>query len=223
MFKRRTPRSYLQTFAHFFYPRGGWMRAGQYVVLRLRRLPDPAHKISRGIAAGVFTSFTPLFGFHFLTAVTLAWLLRGNMLAALLATFVGNPLTFPIIATVSVELGSRMLGNPGGVPLHVVLSSFSYASLELWGNLKAIFTPELTHWGRMEYFFDHIFLPYLVGGIIPGIVCALLSYFASRPLLAAYQKARIKRLKKKFEKRRALIEATKLKADLETTSAESGR
>ncbi len=130
------------------------MRAGQYVVLRLRRLPDPAHKISRGIAAGVFTSFTPLFGFHFLTAVTLAWLLRGNMLAALLATFVGNPLTFPIIATVSVELGSRMLGNPGGVPLHVVLSSFSYASLELWGNLKAIFTPELTHWGRMEYFFD---------------------------------------------------------------------
>ena len=65
VFKRRTPKTFGRAFIETFYPRGGWGRAVRYVVHRLRRLPDPAYKISRGIAAGVFTSFTPFFGFHF--------------------------------------------------------------------------------------------------------------------------------------------------------------
>jgi hypothetical protein len=190
------------------------MRAGQYVVHRLRRLPDPAHKISRGIAAGVFVSFTPLFGFHFASAALIAWMLRGNILAAILGTFAGNPVTFPIIATLSVELGSRILGDTGSDLSHPsVVSAFSYASLEIWSNLKAMFTPEPVHWGRLHDFFSHVFLPYLVGGIGPGIIAGFAAYFASQPLITAYQKARIKRLKRNFAKRRAAIEAAKLKAE----------
>ncbi|MEO0916105.1 MAG: DUF2062 domain-containing protein, partial [Pseudomonadota bacterium] len=109
VFKRRTPRTYFELVSESFYPRGGWRRASQYVVHRLRRLPDPAHKISRGIAAGVFTSFTPFFGLHFIFSAALAWIMRANILAALLATFVGNPLTFPIIAAISMEIGSFIL------------------------------------------------------------------------------------------------------------------
>jgi len=214
VFKRRTPRSYLQAFAEFFYPRGGWWRASQYVVHRLRRLPDPAHKISRGIAAGVVVSFTPLFGFHFLSAALIAWMLRGNILAAILGTFAGNPITFPIIATFSVQLGNWMLGETGPNLSHPsVVSAFSYASLEIWSNLKAIFTPEPVQWSRLNEFFAHVFLPYLVGGFIPGVFAGFASYFASRPLITAYQKARIKRLKKNFAKRRAALDAAKLKAE----------
>jgi hypothetical protein len=66
VFKRRTPRSYVQIVGEAFYPRGGWTRAAWYVAHRLRRLPDPAHRISRGIFAGVFVSFTPFYGLHFL-------------------------------------------------------------------------------------------------------------------------------------------------------------
>nr|WP_245398761.1 DUF2062 domain-containing protein [Oceaniglobus trochenteri] len=188
------------------------MRAAQYVAHRLRRLPDPAHKISRGLAAGVFVSFTPLFGFHFVTAAAIAWVMRGNILASILGTFAGNPLTFPIIATGSVELGSWMLGEHSGNLNHPsVVSAFSYASLEIWHNLKAIFTAEPVRWGHLNEFFDRVFLPYLVGGIIPGVICGLVAYFASRPLITAYQKSRIKRLKKNFAKRRAAAEAARLK------------
>lgn len=213
VFKRRTPRSYLQALGEFFYPKGGWFRASQYVVHRLRRLPDPAHKISRGIAAGVFVSFTPLFGFHFFTAAIIAWLMRGNILAAILGTFAGNPITFPIIATASVELGNWMLGyTHDALPHTSVASAFSYASLEIWSNIKAIFTPDPVGWHRLNDFFDHVFLPYLVGGIVPGVFAGLAAYFASRPLITAYQKSRIRRLKKNFAKRRAAIDAAKLKA-----------
>lgn len=218
VFKRRTPRSYLQATGEFFYPRGGWLRAGQYVGHRLQRLPDPAHKISRGIAAGVFVSFTPLFGFHFASAALIAWAMRGNILAAILGTFAGNPITFPIIATGSVEFGSWILGEVSGNISHPsVVSAFSYASLEIWSNLKAVFTPEPVHWYRLTEFFDHVFLPYLVGGIVPGICAGVIAYFASRPLIAAYQKSRIKRLKKNFARRRAALEAARIKTQTSGT------
>lgn len=184
-----------------FYPRGGWRRASRYIVHRLRRLPDPAHKISRGIAAGVFTSFTPFFGMHFVFSAALAWIMRGNVLAALLATFVGNPLTFPLIAAVSMEFGSFILGERT-LPLPLVLGSFSDAANDLWRNFVAMFTADTAHWDGLFRFWDRVFLPYLVGSLAPGLVAAIASYFLANPLIAAYQKARLARLKKRFAKRR---------------------
>ena len=93
----------------FLYPSGGWLRASSYVWHRLRRLPDDPARVARGIVAGVFISFTPFFGLHFLGAALIAWAIRGNIPAALIATFVGNPLTFPFIATASLEVGYLFL------------------------------------------------------------------------------------------------------------------
>ncbi len=121
VFKRRTPRGWVQTFIEFFYPRGGWYRAAQYVIHRVRRLPDAPHRIGRGVFAGVFISFTPLFGFHFIGAALIALAIRGNVLAALLATFIGNPLTTPIIAYTSVELGQFILGGHGSLRFEEIL------------------------------------------------------------------------------------------------------
>ncbi len=202
MFKRREKRTYAQTVAEGIYPRGGWTRAVSYVVHRIRRLPDPPHKISRGIAIGVFVCFTPFYGMHFLLATILCVIMQGNIFAAIMATFFGNPLTFPIIAVVSVDLGSWMLGLPGGMQLPGIVGAFSNASLEMWANMTAMFTDEVAHWDRLIRFFKRVFLPYLVGGIIPGIFTAGVAYAFSHPLISAYQKARIKRLKKRYQKRR---------------------
>lgn len=202
VFKRRDPRSYFQVVAEALWPRGGWGRASRYIAHRLRRLPDPAHKISRGIAAGVFVSFSPFYGFHFLLAAGIAWLIRGNVLAALLATFVGNPITFPIFASISMEIGGWILGTPH-VPFPEIVRSFSNASVELWRNFTAIFGPGEMRWGRLGVFFQIVFWPYLVGGIIPGLIAAAAAYRLSNPVIMAYQKGRIRRQKARFEKKLA--------------------
>lgn len=213
VFKRRTPKTYWEAFKHAFYPQGGWTRAIQYLIHRVRRLPDPAHKISRGIAVGVFTCFTPFFGMHFLIAAWLAWLVRGNVMAALMATFFGNPLTFPIIAAVSMELGAFLLGRPP-IPLQLVLPAFSDAAVELWQNFMAVFTAERTAWGSLSGFWNRYFLPYLVGGVFPGILSGTAGYLLSNPVLSAYQKARVARLKKKFAKKRERAEARRAESKL---------
>ena len=190
-------------FFEFFYPRGGWYRAATYVLHRIRRLPDPPHRISRGIAAGVFVCFTPFFGLHFLAAAILAFVLRGNILAALLATFFGNPVTFPIIAELSTTLGAKMLHQPVDVHLPQIMHGFGEALGDIRFNIRAIFTTDKAHWGGVMHFYKRIILPYTIGGIIPGIITALTFYALSRPVITAYQKRRIKKLKTRYANRMA--------------------
>ena len=202
MFKRN-PRSYLRIVAEFFYPRGGWYRAAGYVIHRLRRLPDPPHRISRGIAAGVFVCFTPFFGMHFLFAAIVALMIRGNILAALLATFFGNPLTFPLIAELSISLGARFMGLPVDMHLPQIVDAFGHAMGDLWNNFKSIFNDDHARWAGLHRFFHRVFLPYLVGGLLPGTGAGMIAYGLSRPVIHAYQRRRIKKLRARYEKRMA--------------------
>ncbi|MDF0599316.1 DUF2062 domain-containing protein [Psychromarinibacter sp. C21-152] len=204
VFKRRTPRTWLQFIAEGFWPKGGWNRAFYYVVHRLRRLPDPPHRIARGIAAGIFVCFTPFFGFHFLLAVVLAFLMQGNVVAALMATFVGNPLTFPFIAAISLELGEFILGQDS-IPIQRVFGAFSRASQELWLNAVSVFTDEVAHWDRLERFWHDVFRPYMVGGLLPGLAASIVGYMLALPAVTAYQNRRVKKLRERYEKRRAAL------------------
>ncbi|OYX44993.1 MAG: DNA-directed RNA polymerase subunit omega [Rhodobacterales bacterium 32-67-9] len=208
VFKRRNPRTYLQMLAEAFWPRGGWTRAFHYVKHRIRRLPDDPHRIARGVGAGVFISFTPLFGLHFLSAVAVAKLVRGNLLASLLGTFFGNPVSFPIIAFTSMKLGHLILGTNFDESQNATLfGKFVGAGEDLKHNFLAIFTDATTQWANLYNFWNEVFLPYLVGGLLPGIVAGVVSYYLSEPLIAAYQKHRRKRLRDRFEKLRARLHA----------------
>lgn len=194
MFKRRKPRSYSQMASDMFYPRGGWRRAGTYVVYRLRRLPDQPHRISRGVAAGIFVSFTPTFGLHFALAATCAWLIRGNILAALLATFVGNPITFPFIAVLAVSLGRELLGLGGQLSPQLIFSEFTRASAELWYNLRSVFGPEQAQWENLGHFIRDVYWPYFVGGTIIGLLVSTAAHYMTVPVIRAYHKRREKKM-----------------------------
>ncbi|MDE3240469.1 MAG: DUF2062 domain-containing protein [Paracoccaceae bacterium] len=203
VFKRRTKRSPGQIVLHAVYPPGGWGRAISYIVHRLRRLPDKPHRIARGVAIGIFVSFTPFFGLHLFISAGIAWLIGGNVFAALLATLIGNPLTFPLIMAIAVGIGNFLLDQPNTLHLPLIMSSFARASLEIWDNLAMIFTGGKAHWGNLLWFFDRIFWPYLVGGVVPGAVFGLIGYYLTLPIVGAYQKRRSKKLRERVEKLRA--------------------
>ncbi|MCA8868688.1 MAG: DUF2062 domain-containing protein [Rhodobacteraceae bacterium] len=202
VFKRRKQLSWGRWIVEGVYPRSGWRRAASYVVHRLRRLPDTSHKIARGVGIGIFVSFTPFFGLHFVVAALMSLALRGNVLAALLSTFFGNPLTFPFIAAGSLTLGTWMLGVDPDPALHKsVFRLFAQASGDFWHNFKAIFNANTVDWTHLGEFFRGVFLPYLLGGIGPGILFGLAGYFLSQPVIAAYQKRRKRRLLSRLKER----------------------
>lgn len=149
VFKRRERRSVWRAGVEFLYPRGGWTRAFHYVKHRVRRLPDSPERIARGIWAGVFTTFTPFYGLHFIVAAIIARVMQGNILAALMATFFGNPLTYVPIGVVSLQTGHWLLGTEfEEYHQRSFAGKFVDAGHDLWYNLKSVFTGE-TPTGRI--------------------------------------------------------------------------
>jgi uncharacterized protein (DUF2062 family) len=190
VFKRRERRTFSEKLRAALYPKGGWGRALSYTWHRLRRLPDRPARIARGVGCGVFVCFTPLFGLHFVFAVLLARLIQGNKVAAFLSTFFGNPITFPLIATVALEMGEVILQVQTPIPLSMVLGSFASAFGEFSSNLVNVMTFGSAEWERLSFFFYAVFVPYLVGGLIPGLIAAFLAYFLSHKIIQTYQKRR---------------------------------
>lgn len=177
MFKRRRGPFHPDQLREWFVPRKGWNRGIRYLHLRLRRLPGSPHSIALGFAFGTLLSFTPLFGFHIFVAVGFAYVLGGNLLAAALGTAVGNPLTFPIIAAISIRLGNAFLGHPVDPA----------AAEDIEARFVVLQFPEL---------FGNLFLPYLIGGLLLGLPAAFVGYLVMRPLAAAYQARRAARRRK---------------------------
>lgn len=200
MFKRRDTRPFLRAAFEFVWPRGGWGRAFQYVKHRVRRLPDRPERIARGVWAGVFTTFTPFYGLHFFIAAIIATAMRGNIIASLMATFFGNPLTYVPIGLVSLQTGHWLLGSEMKEETERSFGGkFVDAGADLWLNLKHVLMGEPRDWTNLSLFYDEVFFPYMVGGIIPGVIAATVCYYLSVPVIRAYQKRRKGAIKAKFE------------------------
>lgn len=217
VFKRRDPKSWPRALLDVLWPRGGWARAFHYVKHRMRRLPDSPERIARGIFAGVFASFTPFYGFHFFIAAGLAWLMRGNVIASLMATFFGNPLTYVPIGVAALQTGHWLLGDRMDEQVHRSFSGkFVDAGADLKDNFVAMFTDATADWSRLSVFYDEIFFPYMVGGVLPGIFFGTLCYYLAVPVIRVYQARRKGMIKAKLEAMKAKAAAkaeAKRKAD----------
>lgn len=200
MFRRREQRSWGRMASDFVYPRGGWTRAFYYVTHRLRRLPDTPERIARGIAAGVFTTFTPFYGMHFIIAALIAKTVRGNVVAALLGTFFGNPLTYVPIGVAALKTGHFLLGKPLAEGTERSFGGkFVDAWSDLWDNFLTLFTTRPADWHGLRIFYDTIFFPYLIGGAVVGVVVGVACYYLTLPAIRAYKRRRLNRIRRKFE------------------------
>lgn len=151
-------------------------RVWRYHVHRLSRLRASRHSISLGFAAGVFASFTPFVGFHFLLAALLAWIARGNLIASAVGTVAGNPITFPAIWVATYNLGAALVGVQSRTEVDMPGVQLS----QLWQRGADSFLQTL--WTKLE----PVVWPMIVGSIPLGMVFAVISYWI---VLLALQKS----------------------------------
>ena len=179
LFARRDKLDFFQRLKAWMWPRSGWKRASSYIWRRVWRLNGSAHVIALGFSAGVFASFTPFMGLHFMIGFAVAWILGGNLIASALGTFVGNPLTFPFIWWSALSLGNLILGGHIKAVEMGSINLFSGSIFDLWPIIKPIL------------------FPMVVGGVPLGICAGALSYWLIRPAISGYQARRLERLNRK--------------------------
>ena len=196
LFRRRRPEGFFDRLRTALWPRRSFGRSFQYLIKRVLRLTATPHAIAAGVAAGVFASWTPLLGFHFILAFALSYVLAGNMVAAAIGTGFGNPLSFPFIWALTIKIGNMLIGvETGAHQKHV--------------NLEAL----LRHLD-VSQLWDPVLKPMLIGAIPPGIITGvgfyILTYWGVRAFqtrrrsrLAARAKVRLQELAAKRQERPA--------------------
>jgi uncharacterized protein (DUF2062 family) len=183
LFRRRKPPDLSERLRTLVWPRRSVRRSLQYFAKRALRLSATPHAIAAGVAAGAFVSFTPFLGFHFILAVVIAWLLGGNLIASAIGTVVGNPLSLPFIWGLDLELGRIMLYGRHRGTVHPI----DLGDLVTKLDLHQLWKPLL--------------LPMSIGGVVLGVVAALILYFVTRWATRTFQEERRHRLAERARRR----------------------
>lgn len=176
LFRRRLKPTWRERIRIWLWPRRSWRRSLSYLKKRVLRLNATPHAIAAGIGAGIFATFTPFVGFHFLLAFAIAYFIAGNMAAAALGCGAGNPLTYGPIWASTYELGRWILASEpidGNAPV-----GLGHALRNM--DIKDIWAP--------------ILKPMLVGGLPLGLAFGLLGYGLVYLAARSFQNHRARRI-----------------------------
>ncbi|WP_152045416.1 DUF2062 domain-containing protein [Aureimonas psammosilenae] len=184
LFRRRVKPTWKERVRIWLWPRRSWRRSLSYLKKRVLRLNATPHAIAAGVAAGIFATFTPFIGFHFLLAFAIAYLVAGNMASAALGCGAGNPLTYGPIWASTYEIGRWMLGDDNAAGSAPASLGHVLMNMDIWD----IWQP--------------IIKPMLIGGIPLGIGFGLLSYGLVYLAARSFQGHRARRMAEMRERHR---------------------
>lgn len=191
--KRRKSIGLFRKVRNFFWPEIGFQRAGKYISHKVNRISGSPHAIALGFAAGVFASFTPLIGFHFVVAALIAWVVGGNLLASAIGTSIGNPLTFPFIWFITHNTGSYLLGQEGREEIAISTPE---------AGMKLLFTDPVQFFAELWAGLEPVFFPMCVGAVPLGLSCGIAAYLVLKPAVRKYKVRRRKQREKRMDELR---------------------
>jgi len=153
------------------------------LLVRLHRLAQrgsSAQQLALALAIGVFIAFTPTFGFHYISALLIAWLFGLSFPAIAIGTSVNNPLTIAPLYSFCLWIGLLLVG--GREPRQPIEWNRSMPDWSLLAQLKPLL------------------IPFVVGTLVVGVVAGLVSYGASYWLFNRLAQRRLQ-LKERGKKR----------------------
>ena len=139
-----------------------WLRPFRAVLHDPALIVPHRRAVARGLAVGMFWAFMPVPLQSFFAATTCIWL-RVNVLVAVAACWITNPITAAPIVYVAHAIGALLLGA-GAPPIDateaVAVASAAPTLLQYWQELKAL--------GEA----------FLLGSLVLAVGTATLSYLA---------------------------------------------
>ncbi len=153
---------------------------------KLMRNPGTPESVGRGVAVGLFSAFITPLG-QMPLALLLALPLRGAKGAAVLSTWVTNPLNMPVVYPIQCYLGSFIIGSPLSYALikRMVLDTLHNPSMESWLSLGG-----------------ELVASFLAGGMLFGLLSAVPGYFLTIEMVRRYRARKIKRKELRMSRRK---------------------
>lgn len=152
------------------------MKKVKKILWKLASIEGSHHSIAMGVAVGIFISVTPTIPFHTLFAIILAFFIKANKKAAIIAVWFSNPITIPLFYAGAYYAGTFIMGiDHSNIQLIYTLLDKLQSDIGL--NAKTV---ALADFFKAEL---SIFYAMIVGGIVLGIIPGIISYFLTRSWL----------------------------------------
>jgi hypothetical protein len=137
-----------------------WLHAKKEQVFRIK---DTPHALAIGVAVGVFFGFVPLLGLKTLLALGVTRLLRGNLVASVIAVTMHDVLlpVAPLLLRWEYDIGYWLLSHPHELPPQLHLS---HQSPSTWLHWSSFFTI-----GR----------PLLIGSVVVAAPLTVVAYYVA--------------------------------------------
>jgi len=154
---------------------------------RFLKIRGEPREIALGFALGLFVGITPTMGVQTIIAVFFAALFKWTKISAAIGVWISNPLTAPVIYSITYLFGAGIMG---------LKNSFRLSDLQGITAVVEIFkkAPE-------------IFVALTIGGIVLGFPIAVLGYYLSYATIQRYREG----IKRKLLKQKERIAARKAK------------
>ncbi len=136
--------------------------------------------LARGVGLGFFICFAFPFGTHLTLGIPTAFLLRANKFLTILFTFVSNPYTLPFIWPAQCWIGAMLMGR------HLALRTIE----EEFAHLLS--SPSIAAFKELG---AELLWPFLLGGLVLGILFGIPSYFTALGMIQAHRKRKEKALR----------------------------
>lgn len=148
-------------------------------------------QVASGFALGFYVSLLPILGFQTITALALTFLFRGNKVACLVGLHVHLVFlpVYPLIFLLEYHIGQHFLHLPPFPVAHPdhTAGQFTHMFHRGWRIFFSMFE------GMVEgswHYFQHFFLPTLLGSLVLSAPVSALSYWLIKREASLWQKAR---------------------------------
>ncbi|MFQ5329740.1 MAG: DUF2062 domain-containing protein [Thermodesulfobacteriota bacterium] len=145
-------------------------RKNRLFYLRVLRQTDAPETIALGASIGVAAGILPTFGLGALLAMGISHLAKANKVAAVLGSFIMNPITTPFFWTLSSAVGGLIFWKDLATITSAVNEEEVYSSVR---------------WALIVF---------LTGNIIVSLVFAVIAYFVVKRLIITHRAKKLARL-----------------------------
>jgi len=159
----------------------------RFVIYRILHADDTPHRLSLGIALGLFVAWTPTIGLQMLLVILLGSLFKANRRVGLPLVWISNPLTFVPIYYPNYLLGRFFLGQYLNRP------ELGYEQISnMLKNFRS-FSYIITHLFEAEFWRETISLlmklgvELWVGSLLVAFILGGISYIVSYRIIVWYR------------------------------------
>jgi hypothetical protein len=136
-------------------------------IRRIIDIKESPHAIALAFSVGIFIGMSPLFGFHTILGIILAWMFSLNKFVTIVGVYITNPWTIVPIYTFATWLGAKVLG------IDQILPDIN------WSNIG---------FSELLHDFEPVLPSFALGTIMLGIVSSALAYLLLYAAIVRHRK-----------------------------------